>query len=413
MTHAKLNRELHIKYWQRCLNSLLPTGYTTTDSTRMSLGYFILSALDILSAPPLPSAQRTQIRNWILCCQHPSGGFCGSPNHKFPDAYYGDGKEEMDPANLPATLFALMSLGFVGRMEEVKRVKCLRWLKSLQRDDGSFGELVRQGRIEGGRDMRYCFVAVSVRWLLRGYIKIDSVEDIDIEALVAHIRAGQTFDGGVSESSQHEAHAGYTYCAIACLSLLGRLPHSSGAQTDSEISPGLTNISGTIRWLVSRQLQYHNEDDNSDDEGPGFEQSQNTGICANTEPPLESLLINENMFVGFNGRVNKRADTCYAFWVVASLSMIGEVELVDPEPMRRFLTELTQHQIGGFGKCPGNPPDIYHSYLGLAALATLGEADLKQFDATLCISVEQRQRLEILGEEALTSRNYTCFSREE
>jgi len=103
----------------------------------------------------------------------------------------------MDPANLPATCFALLSLGFVGRLEGVHRVKCLRWLKTLQRPDGSFGELItKEGIVEGGRDMRLCCVAMSVRWMLRGYEEDPAVEDIDVENLVRHIRAGQVCEIG-------------------------------------------------------------------------------------------------------------------------------------------------------------------------------------------------------------------------
>lgn len=197
MGESKLNIERHIQYWQRCLKTLLPTQYTSTDSSRMSLGFFILSALDLLGAgaDTIPDDQRAGIRDWILQCQHPNGGFCGSPNHRYPDELYadvGNGREQMDPANLPATCFAILSLSFVGTLEKVKRKECLKWLKSLQREDGSFGELItKDGKIEGGRDMRYCFVAMGVRWMLRGDLNDQQEDDIDIEKLVGHLRAGQ------------------------------------------------------------------------------------------------------------------------------------------------------------------------------------------------------------------------------
>jgi len=35
---------------------------------------------------------------------------------------------------------------------------------------------------------------------------------------------------------------------------------------------------------------------------------------------------------------------------------MGQGNLVDLHPIRRFLLEETQHRIGGFGKFPGNPP---------------------------------------------------------
>lgn len=161
----------------------------------MTLGFFILSALDLLSAgaDTSPEYQKTEIRAWILKCQHPHGGFCGSPNHKYPDGFYKNG-EAMDPANLPATFFAILSLGFVGGLEGVKRRECLEWLRRLQRDDGSFGELVTpDGKVQGGQDMRHCYVASAVRWMLRGDVpageKLDG--DINVEGLVGHLRNGQ------------------------------------------------------------------------------------------------------------------------------------------------------------------------------------------------------------------------------
>jgi len=42
----------------------------------------------------------------------------------------------------------------------------------------------------------------------------------------------------------------------------------------------------------------------------------------NPEPPgvtLADLSLKDDQFVGFNGRFNKRVDTCYAFWAGASL----------------------------------------------------------------------------------------------
>jgi geranylgeranyl transferase type-1 subunit beta len=166
----------------------------------MTLGFFILSALDLLGAgaDTFPEKDRKNIREWILKCQHPNGGFCGSPNHRFPDAYYvdvGHGKQQMDPANLPATFFAILSLTFVGNLDGVKRDECLKWLKTLQREDGSFGELItEEGIIEGGRDMRPCYLAVAVRWMLRGDAPLseeEKEEDFNIEKLVDHIRSGQ------------------------------------------------------------------------------------------------------------------------------------------------------------------------------------------------------------------------------
>ncbi|KAH8815248.1 terpenoid cyclases/protein prenyltransferase alpha-alpha toroid [Xylogone sp. PMI_703] len=370
MGEPKLEVDRHIKYWKRCLRTLLPTEYTSTDSSRMSLGFFILSALDILGAgaDTFPTEERENIKNWALRCQHPNGGFCGSPNHRFPDEYYAEsGGKQTDPANLPATFFALIVLSFVGDFAQVKRLECLRWLKTLQREDGSFGELVSpDGTIEGGRDMRYCYVATAIRWMLRGDAKDDEDSDINVEKLVNHIRSGQTYDGGISESSLHESHAGYTYCAIATLSLLGRLPSSSPSSEEA-----LIDIPAAIHWLVSRQIEFI--EPKSPEEKELYLRHSMVGVYEDSDSA-------HKLCAGFNGRWNKLPDTCYCFWVsgsldvrltspytiapnsnsqlMSTLKMLGHVNVIDKEATRRFLFEKTQHRIGGFAKFPGHPPGL-------------------------------------------------------
>lgn len=102
--------------------------------------------------------------------------------------------------------------------------------------------------------------------------------------------------------------------------------------------------------------------------------------------------------------------------------MLGEnkTKLVNTNAIRKFLFEQTQHRIGGFGKYPGSPPgltslksaqivtkrvvDIYHSYLGLAALSIMKEPGLKPLDSALAVSKEQRGRISKQREAALVAR---------
>ncbi len=195
--------------------------------------------------------------------------------------------------------------------------------------------------------------------------------------------------------------AGYTYTAIASLAFLNRLPDlqdesSFGWKLATESSKikvvALTNLPGTIRWLLSRQLAY-SESDDEDCESLGSLQ-----IRSDQEQPVElslaGLSLHEVMCIGFNGRANKLADTCYCFWVSASLEILGQGKLIDNESGRRFLLDQTQHRIGGFGKQPGYPPDLYHSYLGLATLAMMKEPGLKEVDPVLCASTETKEKME-------------------
>ena len=98
---------------------------------------------------------------------------------------------------------------------------------------------------------------------------------------------------------------------------------------------------------------------------------------------------------GMNGRINKAADTCYAWWSGASLHILGQPNLYDRSAVQSYLLEITQHPvIGGFGKFPDDMPDLYHSYLGLAALSLTGSTEVKKVDAGMCISQDAKARLQ-------------------
>lgn len=118
--------------------------------------------------------------------------------------------------------------------------------------------------------------------------------------------------------------AGYTYCAIASLSFLSRLPNStvdSSSSTNENLLPGLTNIPATIRWLVSRQVGYRDEEDEDEYEDPMRSQREALAGVYKDGLAVPGLSFEDEEFVGFNGRCNKAVDTCYAYWVMASLDV--------------------------------------------------------------------------------------------
>lgn len=232
---------------------------------------------------------------------------------------------------------------------------------------------------------------------------------------------------------------------------------------------GLSSPEATIRWLLSRLTTFVDEpDDDSDNDSVSSVNayaSEDTSLDSTAEssfmkmgsqpvyssldedsgpdmpipvdPRFESL---STQYTGLNGRANKIADTCYAFWVGGALDVgctpaylrvarrnvklthkqiMDNLHQFDFMPIRRYLLGKTQHRIGGFGKLPGDPPDIYHSYLGLAALALYGldgtdtlssstedvaskgarNADkyiINGLDPTLCFSVRAKLWLENL-----------------
>ena len=190
--HAEtsFNKARHIKYWLRCLKTYLPTAYITNDSQRMTLAFFSLSALDLLSALHTNTTveERSGYMDWIYRCQHQKGGFKGFTGADAGNEATDEGKR-WDPANLAATFFALATLIVLGDdMARVKKRLCLDWMSQLQRSNGSFGEaLGRHGEVEGGNDVRWFYLSAAIRWILRRGDP-QGVGDIDTIALKRFVK---------------------------------------------------------------------------------------------------------------------------------------------------------------------------------------------------------------------------------
>ena len=264
----------HTKYFERCFRAQLPGHYVATEGNRMYLGFLTLNAIDLLTPRhtpddgprgiKIPPDERRRLRRWILSCQSPTGGFCGSPSLVFRspdhDIYYDLELGRENFASIAATAFALQMLALLADDDEyqeansrdrrldgnkdpetdapmvadawtealpaeeafagVNRKLILQWLVSLQREDGSFGEVLRGGPlahhfdgghktwfVAGGYDMRYCYLVALIRWMLRGDATSESdeawVTAIDVPKLVRYIRSCQTFDGGIGDIEAH------------------------------------------------------------------------------------------------------------------------------------------------------------------------------------------------------------------
>ncbi|KAJ5215027.1 hypothetical protein N7468_010706 [Penicillium chermesinum] len=380
MAELSFNTERHVKYYLRCLKTFLPGAYTSNDSNRMLLAFFIISGLDILGAlENKTTAEERQVYiDWLYRCQVPTGGFRGFSGTDFGEERRNADNEAWDPANVPATFFALVNLLILGDdLSAVKRRERLQWLPKLQRVDGSFGELLGPGeRIEGDRDLRYCCCAAGIRYLLRGKHgkDVEDVKDIDVPKLVSFIEACQAYDGGMAESPFRE-------------------PHTDTASFQL-LSPGSEEFETLVAWLASRQTgeidsddeeeEDEEEDEDSGAEGPSL---QEDGGSIEQKilslPNLTPLTPDSIPCAGFNGRCNKVADTCYSFWNGATLMILDRYSVVDDVRNRRYLLEKVQHLVGGFGKAAGDPPDLLHSFFGMVSLAFQGEASLGCVDPAL------------------------------
>lgn len=95
---------------------------------------------------------------------------------------------------------------------------------------------------------------------------------LDINSLCAFIRRSISYDGGIGQGPGLESHGGSTFCAIASLALIGRLWDGSSALSAKDIER-------LKQWAILKQTQ------------------------------------------GFHGRIGKADDSCYAFWLGATLTV--------------------------------------------------------------------------------------------
>ncbi|KAL9584561.1 MAG: hypothetical protein Q9212_002052 [Teloschistes hypoglaucus] len=372
---TELNKPIQIRYFLRCLKTHIPTVYTSNDSQRMTLAFFTLCALDLLDAlhNNIDESEKAGYIDWVYSCQHPDGGFRGFTGADV-GAAENEGNKHWDPANIAATYFALANLAILDDdMGNVNRRGCLNWLKRLQRSDGTFGEaLGLDEEVQGKRDMRFCYCAAAIRWILGGDREEEA--DIDVDGLLRFLEASQTYEGGFANGPFHEAHAGWTYCALGAMSLLGRLPASITADRPLNVWPSRESEQRLVGWLVSLQTPTLQEDDvsapdvlESSVHADAGEEIINPTIEAAQVVPPESVgpvaemiepLKEDLLWAGMTGRSNKIADTCYAFWAGGSLQILNSLRLLDQDALARYLIEKTQHRIGGFGKLPGDVPGM-------------------------------------------------------
>ena len=76
----------------------------------------------------------------------------------------------------------------------------------------------------------------------------------------------------------------------------------------------------TIHWLLSRQVAYNDVDAMQDEDETSSVDAAHANVGVGDELSLVGLSLEEDPdSVGCNGRCNKRADTCYCYWVGAAL----------------------------------------------------------------------------------------------
>lgn len=98
------------------------------------------------------------------------------------------------------------------------------------------------------------------------------------------------------------------------------LDRASSSATASAIESGIPDRRKLIEFLVSRQFAFITKDKEDEDEDSDDDEDGNESFAATKLGQLS--LEDECLHVGFNGRLNKTADSCYTWWVSGTLEVL-------------------------------------------------------------------------------------------
>ncbi|CAF9921314.1 MAG: hypothetical protein GOMPHAMPRED_002290 [Gomphillus americanus] len=314
----KLKRDAHVKFLRKTLEKM-SGAYTAMDAARPWILYWTLTALSLLGQDV-----SNRVLSTLAAFQNDTGGFAG-----------GHGQI----SHIATTFAAVLSLAIVGgsqAFDMIHRRALWTWLGQVKAKEGGF--YMAAGAELDARGV-YCAMVIIV--LLN--LPLDLPSDAParqagltsfVDRVPEWISRCQSYEGGLSARPNGEAHAAYTYCGLACLSILG--------EPDKMLNEYL-NMSSLLDWISARQ---------NAPEG------------------------------GFSGRTNKLVDSCYSHWVGScwyfikeALKVEDENELEDSiwnkEGILRYVLCAGQNETGGMRDKPYMRPDGYHSCYALAGLSAM------------------------------------------
>ncbi|KAK4769478.1 hypothetical protein SAY86_027628 [Trapa natans] len=320
------DRERHVMYLEM-MYQMLPYHYQSQEINRLTLAYFVISGLDILNA--LDRVDKDAVIEWVLSLQaRPSTkdelhsgefyGFHGSRSSQFP--LDENGVCIHNGSHLASTYCALAICKIIGYdLSKINSELILTSMKNLQQPNGSFMPI----HTGAETDLRFIYCAAAISYMLEDWSGMNKEKAKD------YILNCQSYDGGFGLTPSSESHGGATYCAVASLRLMGFIKDDVLHYNERD---AIIDVPLLVDWSLQRQV----------------------------------------IDGGLQGRPNKPSDTCYAFWIGATLRILGGYKLVHEKSLRRFLLTC-ESEYGGFSKFPGELPDLYHSYYGLTAFSLLEE----------------------------------------
>lgn len=195
--------------------------------------------------------------------------------------------------------------------DDLKRVRRDAIISSLRYLQSNDGNF-RSCNSGGEADMRFVYCACAISALLNDW------SGFDIKQTIHFINSCRRYDGAFALQPDGEGHGGSTYLAVASLSLLNVLHEIADRES-------------LLTWCLM---------------------NQGSGYC---------------------GRPNKPQDSCYSFWVGASIRLLGAEHLTNSIANAAHLLQCAHCKLGGFSKHEDGYPDLMHSYMALAGLSIIDE----------------------------------------
>mmetsp|Transcript_4381 Transcript_4381/g.6218 ORF Transcript_4381/g.6218 Transcript_4381/m.6218 type:complete len:365 (+) Transcript_4381:167-1261(+) len=197
MEKVKFVEELHVNYIRQVSEDTESLEYALTEYMRMSGVYWGITSLALLGRDISKELNNVDaLIEWVIQCQHDSGGFGGS--------------EDQD-AHMLYTLSALQILALLDALDRIDTEKAAQYIASLQQADGSFA-----GDEWGEIDTRFSYCALSALALL-GKLHL-----VDVSLAADFVCKCKNFDGGYGAIPGAESHAGQIFCCVGALCIAGR-----------------------------------------------------------------------------------------------------------------------------------------------------------------------------------------------
>lgn len=308
----KLRRVEHAAFLRSNL-ARLPAPYVAMDASRPWMFYWVIAGLSFLGEDV--SMYKERLVQTLAPLQNRTGGFGG-----------GHGQY----SHAAGTYACVLALTCVEALDMVDRKAMWHFLGHMKHRNGGF--LMAEGAEE---DVRGAYCAMIVIALLNLPIELPPDAparaaglETFLDGLGEWISRCQTYEGGIAGAPSNEAHGAYTFCALACLSIMDAPHHSI---------PKYIDIPALIPWLAASQ----------------------------TVPAG-----------GFQGRTNKLVDACYSHWSGGCWSLLQaalqtSLDLWSREAQIRYLLCCCQDSSrrGGMRDKPSMRADAYHTCYSLSGLS--------------------------------------------